>query len=116
MTIQYAISKVVYKYLSLYLCPTVLNSFNINATHVQDRIIELDDIHLSVSVEYLYKCASKELITFKDNKFLEKHTVEKDGFLYSKNCLEETAKLRSVGHLSDFINIETFWVIPGSKL
>ena len=38
----------------------------------------------------------------------EATTEEKDRILYCKTRLEETAKLRSVGHLSDFINIETF--------
>ena len=34
--------------------------------------------------------------------------MDKNGILYCKTHLEETAKLSAVGHLSDFINIETF--------
>ena len=56
----------------------LLNYFNVNNICVQDKIIKLDDMHLSAGVEYLYKCSSKELITFKDKKFIKKLTVEKD--------------------------------------
>ena len=65
-------------------------------------------MHLSTSLEYLFKRAANELVTFKDKKFFEKHTVEKERILYCETRLKETAKLRSVGHLSDFIYIETF--------
>ena len=82
--------------------------FSIKDVQTQSKIIKLDDVHLYAGLEYLFKCATKELIIFKHKRFLKKHCKEKDGILYSKTRLEETAKLRFVGHLSDFTNIETF--------
>ena len=74
--------------------------FNVKDIKVKDakhqgKIIKLDDRHLSASLEYLFKCASKELVASKDKKFLVKHTFEKDGIHYCKTHLEETAKLSS---------------------
>ena len=86
----------------------LLNYFYGNSVCVQDKILKLDNVHLSAGLKYLSNCSSKELVIFKDKKFLENHTEEKVGIICYKTCLEETAKLRTDGHLSDFINIESF--------
>ena len=43
--------------------------FNIKAVPIQDKIIKLNDVHLSTGLEYLIKCAANELVTFNDKKF-----------------------------------------------
>ena len=42
--------------------------FNVKGVKLQDKVIKLDDVHLSAGLKYLFKCAAKELVVFKDKR------------------------------------------------
>ena len=57
---------------------------------------------------YLYRKASGELELNDSRKFIEKVAVLHESVYFCKNCLLETSELCVVGHLSNFIDIESF--------
>ena len=75
---------------------------------MKGKIIRLNDSHLSAGLDYLYQKALRELEKNNSRKFIEKIAVPHKGVYFCKNCLLETSELRVVGHLSNFINIESF--------
>ena len=72
------------------------------------RNITLGDKAISKALEYLYKKGTVEVKAFNDDKYVKKIAVEKDNILYCKTRLLESAKLRTVGHLKETINLESF--------
>ena len=75
---------------------------------MKGKIIRLNDSHLSAGLDYLYQKASRELEQNVSRKFIKKIAVLHKGIYFCKNRLLETSELRVVGHLSNFINIESF--------
>ena len=72
------------------------------------RTICIDDKHLSAALEYLFSRATAEVKHFNDEKYIQKIAVEHNNILYSKTRLQESAELRIVGHLADYMNLESF--------
>ena len=72
------------------------------------RTICIDDKHLSAALEYLFSRATAEVKHFNDAKYIQKIAVEHNNILYSKTRLQESAELRIVGHLADYMNLESF--------
>ena len=60
------------------------------------KIITLGDKEISQALEYLYKKGTIEAKAFNDIKLIKKIAVEKDGILYCKSRLLESAELRAV--------------------
>ena len=72
------------------------------------RTICIDDKHLSAALEYLFSRATAEVKHFNDEKYIQKIAVEHNNILYSKTRLQESAELQIVGHLADYMNLESF--------
>ena len=72
------------------------------------KIIGLGDKEISQALEYLYKKGTIEVKAFNDIKYIKKVAVEENDILYCKSRLLESAELRTVGHLSETINLESF--------
>ena len=89
-------------------------SFNINGLcctlkqFKREVVFRLSDADLSQGLDYLYKKATKEIIKFDDKKDVEKIGVMKDDILYCRSRIMEGQSLKTVGALSESIDIETF--------
>ena len=77
-------------------------------TAMKGKIIRLNNSHLSAGLDYLYQKASRELEQNYSRKYIDKIAVKHRGVYFCKNCLLESSELRVVGHLSNFMNIESF--------
>ena len=68
----------------------------------------MSDEELSAGLEYLYKKATEELLEFFYKKELAKIGVMNDGIMFYKSRILEGQTIRSVGNLSDDLNLESF--------
>ena len=71
-------------------------------------MIKITDDQLSAALEYLFEKASSEVLKFNEKKHIDKIAVKHDKILYYSTRLLEAAELKAVGHIADFINIESF--------
>ena len=69
------------------------------------RNISLDDKALSLSLEYLYKKTSSELLQFNDRNLVDRVGTMVDGILYCRSRLTEDQSLRIVGGLENVIDL-----------
>ena len=72
------------------------------------KIFRLNDIHLSAGLDYLCQKALGELEQNYSRKYINKIAVKHKGTYFCKNHLFESSELCVVGHLSNFMNIESF--------
>ena len=70
--------------------------------------VRLTDMFLSLSLEYIYRKASAEVIHFNDKKFVHKIGEQVDGILYCKSRIQEGQNLQVIGGLEDFIDLKSF--------
>ena len=71
-------------------------------------LVRLTDEDLSEGLEYLFKKATKEIIQFENKKDIEKIGVLKDGIYYCNSRILESQDLKTVGFLSESLDIESF--------
>ena len=87
--------------------------FNIHGVAVNTgsdviKCVRLSDEMLSLSLQYLYRKATAEVIEFNDKKYVSKIGELYDGILYYKSCIEEGQELRIVGGLEDIMDLQSF--------
>ena len=91
--------------------------FNIDGVHCTFKkrkgkkktfLIRLSDEDLSLGLEYLFKKATKEILEFENKKDIEKISVLKDEVLYCNSRILEGQDLRTVGCLSESLDLESF--------
>ena len=71
-------------------------------------LIRLSDEDLSLGLEYLFKKATKEILEFENKKDIEKISVLKEEVLYCSSRILEGQDLRTVGCLSESLDLESF--------
>ena len=69
---------------------------------------QLTDEELSDGLDYLYKKATEELVEFFDKKDLAKIGMMKEGVMFCKSRILEGQTIRSVGNLSNDLNLQSF--------
>ena len=72
------------------------------------KVVRLTDGMLSLSLEYIYRKTTAEVIKFNDKKYVDKIGEMCDGILYCKSRIEESQDLRAVGGLEDIIDLQSF--------
>ena len=71
-------------------------------------LVRLTEEDLSEGLEYLFKKATKEIIQFENKKDIEKIGVLKDDIYYCNSRILESQDLKTVGFLSESLDIESF--------
>ena len=71
-------------------------------------IVRLDDKAISLSLDYIYRKTTQEVLQFNDKKMVEKVGTLVNGVLFCKSRLMEDQSLRAVGGLENIVDLESF--------
>ena len=71
-------------------------------------LLRLSDEDISEGLEYLFKKATKEIIQFENKKDIEKIATLKDEIYYCNSRILESQELKTVGYLSETLDLESF--------
>ena len=71
-------------------------------------MVRLDDKAISLSLDYIYRKTTLEVLEFNDKKLVKKVGTLVDGVLFCKSRLMEDQSLRALGGLENIVDLETF--------
>ena len=92
---------------SVELPPPKFSIFTVDIASSVPTVI-VDNRALSLSLEYIFKKTSLEVLKFNDKKLVDRVGILVDGILYCKSRLTEDQSLRAVGGLENIIDLESF--------